>query len=89
MLTEKSVGGTTGGKYTFVVHQDATKIDVKNAFHELYGVTVTDVNVLKGMPKYRFGKGRRLMEKKHLTRRAVITLKKGEKLDISKLKTIK
>lgn len=85
VLTEKSVAGTGIGKYTFVVHRDATKIDIKSAFKGLYGVTVTSVNILKGLPKSRFGKNRRLMEKKHLTRRAVITLKKGEKLDISKL----
>jgi len=86
VLTEKSVRGTANGKYTFIVHENATKIDVKNALHNLYGVDVRKVNILKGMPKYRWGKGRRPMEKRHMTRKAIITLKAGEKLDLTKLK---
>ncbi|MFA4815016.1 MAG: 50S ribosomal protein L23 [Candidatus Gracilibacteria bacterium] len=87
VLTEKSVHQETAGKYTFVVHEDATKIEVKNALHALYGVQVKKVNILHGLPKYRLGKGHNPMEKRETTRRAVITLKAGEKLEITKVKS--
>lgn len=89
VMTEKSVSQEVKNKYSFVVHQDATKVDVKNAFLELYGVQVAKVNILHGLPKSRMGRGRKLMEKRHATRRAIITLKAGEKLDLSKSKTTK
>lgn len=84
VLTEKSVHQETAGKYTFVVNQDATKIEVKNALRALYGVTVEKVNILHGLPKYRMGKGRMPMQKKPSTRRAIVTLKAGEKLELNK-----
>ena len=84
VLTEKSVHQETAGKYTFVVHQDATKIDVKNALRALYGVQVKSVNILHGLPKFRMGRSRMLMEKKEKTRRAIVTLKAGEKLEVTK-----
>jgi large subunit ribosomal protein L23 len=84
VLTEKSVHQEVKNKYTFMVHEDATKVDIKNAFRSLYGVNVDKVNVLYTLPKTRMGKGRKPMEKKHVTRRAIITLKAGQKLDLTK-----
>ncbi len=89
VMTEKSVSKEIYSKYSFVIHQDATKIDVKNAFLELYGVKVDKVNILRGLPKSRLGRGRKPMEKRHESRRAIITLKAGEKLDLSKSKPTK
>jgi large subunit ribosomal protein L23 len=85
VLTEKSVRNTKLDKYTFIVHENATKIDVKNALKSLYGVKVVSVNILKNLPKYKFGRGRKLIQKRSESRRAIITLKKGETLDLSKL----
>lgn len=87
VLTEKSVHQETAGKYTFMVHQDATKVDVKNALRALYGVQVEKVNILHGLPKFRMGKGRKPMEKRSFTRRAIVTLKAGEKLELTKTKS--
>ncbi len=86
ILTEKSVNGVEMRKYTFVVHSDATKVDVQMALNQLYGVKSAKVNILKGLPKYKIGKGRKLIQKKASTRRAIVTLKEGEKLDLSSLK---
>lgn len=87
VLTEKSVHQEILNKYSFIVHQDATKIDVKNALNALYGVQVAHVNILHGLPKYRMGRARMPIQKKAPTRRAIVTLKAGEKLDLTKLKT--
>ena len=89
VMTEKSVGQEAINKFTFVVHDDATKIDVKNALLSLYGVEVEKVNILHTLPKYRLGKGKHLLEKRQGNRRAIVTLKEGSKLDLTKEKTSK
>ena len=87
VLTEKSVHASTDGKYTFVVHQKANKVQVKKALKALYGADVAKVNMLRGLPKYRMGRTRSLIQKRAATKRAVVTLKKGTQLDLTKLKT--
>jgi len=89
ILTEKTVKGTPHGKYSFIVNEDATKIDVKIALKTLYGANVVKVNILKGQPKTKLGRGRKLVTKRTETRKAIVTLKKGEKLDLSKPKAKK
>lgn len=85
--TEKSVRGEASGKYTFVVDQDATKVDVKQAIEQLFGAKVAKVNMIHSLPKYRLGRGRKLMQKRDAARKAIVTLKKGEKLNLTKVTT--
>ena len=49
VISEKSMDESGRGKYTFAVHGDANKIQIKDAVEELWrteGVTVVSVNVL-------------------------------------------
>lgn len=46
ILTEKSMNLTGGKIYTFEVDKRATKIDVKRAVKELFGVTVEKVRTM-------------------------------------------
>jgi large subunit ribosomal protein L23 len=46
VISEKSMAGIGGKKYTFEVAQDATKIDIAKACEELFGVKVAKVNTL-------------------------------------------
>ena len=89
VMTEKSVSQEAHSKYTFVVHDEATKVDVKNALLALYGVEVEKVNILHTLPKYRLGRGKHPIEKRQGLRRAIVTLKEGSKLDLTKEKTSK
>jgi large subunit ribosomal protein L23 len=66
--------------YTFIIAQNATKIDVKNAVRMLYGVSVKSVRVLHVEGKdVRFGAraGRRNAWKK-----AMVTLPAGSTIDV-------
>jgi large subunit ribosomal protein L23 len=45
-VSEKSMAGIGGKKYTFEVAQAATKIDIAKAVEELFGVKVAKVNTL-------------------------------------------
>lgn len=84
VLTEKSVRNSTANKYTFVVNNKATKVDVKSALKALYGVSATKVNMLETRPKYRFGRNRALIQKRGEEKRAIVTLRQGETLDLNK-----
>ena len=49
VISEKTIDESQRGKYTFAVHADANKIQIKSAVEELYkkeNVTVIAVNVL-------------------------------------------
>ena len=46
IITEKSMGGIADKTYTFKVAKNATKIDIKRAVQELFGVQVDKVNTL-------------------------------------------
>ena len=46
VLSEKSFEGISDKKYTFVVHKDANKIEIKKAVEEVFGVTVAKVNTV-------------------------------------------
>ena len=49
VISEKTIDESARGKYTFAVHDDANKIQIKAAVEELYkkeNVTVIAVNVL-------------------------------------------
>ncbi len=46
IITEKSMAGNQMKKYTFEVKKDATKIDIKRAVEELFGVEVSKVHTM-------------------------------------------
>ena len=79
-VTEKSAGMSLQGKYVFVVHGDTTKSEVKKAVEAEYKVHVTKVDVINTRPKER-RRGRVIGVKRGI-KKAIVTLKKGEKLDI-------
>ncbi len=74
----------SGQTYTVTIAPQATKIDVKNAIRQYYQVNVKSVRIVKVQPKTRlFGAGS-TMEKRHPSKRALITLTKDSKpLDLS------
>jgi large subunit ribosomal protein L23 len=79
VVSEKSWAGTAAGKYTFRVHKDAHKTQVRQAVEELFEVKVDRVNIIKVQPKpKRRGaiKGTRQGWKK-----AVVQLKPGQTIE--------
>ncbi len=80
VVSEKSYALLDEGRYTFVVHPDTNKTEIKQAVEAIFGVKVTSVNTLnrKGKRK-RFGLG---YGTRKSTKRAVVALAEGDRIDI-------
>ncbi len=80
IVSEKSYVLATVGKYTFRVHEDAHKTQIRQAVEELFDVKVLDVRTMsvKGKPKRRgFTKGHR-----RSWRKAIVQVREGDSIPI-------
>ena|SRR2546425_9074283 len=80
VVSEKSYGMIGERKYSFRVHKDAHKTQVRQAVEELFGVRVENVNIVQVRPKpKRRGahKGVRQGWKK-----AIVQLREGDTIEI-------
>lgn len=80
VVSEKSYGLLDQNKYTFIVRPDANKVQIRQAVEQIFSVKVLSVNTLNRPGKRkrtRFGYGKRADSK-----RAIVTLAEGERIDI-------
>ena len=80
VVSEKSYSLITDRKYTFKVHKDAHKTQIRQAVEDLFEVEVANVNIVKvqSKPKRRgLSRGRRPGWKK-----AIVQLKEGHAIEI-------
>ena len=80
VVSEKSYEQITQNRYTFKVHKDAHKTQIRQAVEELFDVTVVSVNIIKVQPKPKrrgLYKGTRPGWKK-----AIVELKPGDTIEI-------
>lgn len=84
LVTEKT--SSQSGKlnqYYFVVADEATRVQVKDAIETLYDVTVVRVNIINTPAKRgRRLRSRRLLIRKGAFKKAIITLAEGQTLPI-------
>jgi large subunit ribosomal protein L23 len=83
-ITEKATYLGERNKYIFKIYPKANKIEVKKAIESLYPVKVEKVNIIHSAPKKRrlgkFDGWRQGLKKGYW--KAVVTLKKGDKIEI-------
>ena len=80
VVSEKSYSLITDRKYTFRVHEDAHKTQVRQAVEELFEVEVQAVNIVKAQPK---PKRRGLIRgRKPGWKKAIVQLKEGHEIEI-------
>ena len=80
IVSEKSYANSTRGSYTFRVHSDAHKTQIRQAVEELFEVHVENVNIIKvqAKPKRRgMSKGTRPGWKK-----AIVQVREGDVIEI-------
>ncbi len=80
VISEKSYEQITQNRYTFRVHPDAHKTQIRQAVEELFDVKVVGVNIVKVQPK---------PKRRGLTRgtkpgwkKAIVELKAGDSIEI-------
>jgi large subunit ribosomal protein L23 len=84
IVTEKMTSqGDKYNRYGFIVAKNANKLQIKKAVEELYEVTVDSVNTMRygGKIKTRNTKSGLLKGRTAATKKAVITLAEGNKID--------
>ena len=80
VVSEKSYSQIADRKYTFKVHKDAHKTQIRQAVEELFGVKVERVNVIKMKPKpKRRGVSRGT---KPGWKKAIVQLREGNSIEI-------
>ena len=80
VISEKSYGLLEDNKYTFVVHPDSNKTQIKIAIEQIFNVRVLDVHTLN-----RSGKRKRTKAgfgTRKDTKRAIVSLKAGDKIEL-------
>lgn len=80
LVSEKSIQAIEKGKYTFKVDTQANKIEIGRAVEDLFKVKVKEVNTFKMS-----GKKKVVRRKEGRTsnwKKAIVTLKEGQKIEI-------
>jgi large subunit ribosomal protein L23 len=80
IVSEKSYHGSVYGKYTFRVHEDAHKTQIRHAIEELFEVNVVRVNIIKvqAKPKRRG----QIKGVKPGWKKAIVQLKPGQTIEV-------
>ena len=84
VVSEKSYALIEENVYTFLVHPDAAKPEIRNAIEEIFNVKVAKVNTLnrkgKSIRNRRTGK----LGSRPSRKRAIVTLAEGDSIDLFK-----
>ncbi|HOV80701.1 MAG TPA: 50S ribosomal protein L23 [Bacillota bacterium] len=80
VVTEKSTSLMQKNKYTFIVDPKANKIEIKQAVEHLFKVKVEKVNTMRVKGKWK--RVRNIPGKTPDTKKAIVKLRKGDKIEI-------
>jgi large subunit ribosomal protein L23 len=80
IISEKAADLSADGQYVFEVYPDTTKPEIRKAIKNVYGVMPVKVRIVNSAGKeVRFGRNIGKLRNK---KKAIVTLKKGEKIEI-------
>lgn len=80
-VTEKAIVSTDKNKYIFVVSKDANKDNLAQEVKKTYKVTPTKINIVNTSARKVMRRGR--PGTISAFKKAIVTLKKGDKIDIA------
>ena len=81
LLTEKSTNLSAENKIVFKVRNSANKKNLKNNIEKIFKVNVTKINIINKQSRTKFTRGRKV--KVSGFKKAIITLKKGQSIDLT------
>ena len=82
VVSEKTYTLMDQGTYVFVVDSSATKIDVRNAVEQAFGVKVKNVNTLNRKGKTTRNRRTNTTGSRPNTKLAFVTLQAGDSIDL-------
>ena len=81
VVTEKSTNMSEFNKVTFKVPLSSNKKSLKKSIEKLFKVNVTKVNIVNKKTRIKVYRGKKIKKKGY--KKAIITLKKGQNIDLS------
>jgi len=81
LLTEKSTNLSEQNKIVFKVPRDANKINLKKNIEKIFKVNVTKINIVNKQNRTKITRGKKVKIQGY--KKAIITLKKGQSIDLT------
>ena len=81
VVTEKSTNMSEFNKVNFKVPLSSNKKSLKKSIEKLFKVNVTKVNIVNMKTRIKVSRGKKIKKKGY--KKAIITLKKGQSIDLS------
>lgn len=82
IITEKSMYDAGLGKFTFAVNRNTNKYAIAQAVQEAFQVTVEHISVSRVKGARKRAGTRRIEKQGDIWKKAIITLAKGQKIDL-------
>ena len=80
-VTEKSTNLSEQNKIVFKVPSRANKKNLKNNIERIFKVNVTKINIINKQNRTKFTRGRKVKVSGY--KKAIVTLKKGQNIDLT------
>ena len=81
LLTEKSTNLSGLNKIVFKVHRKANKKNIKYNIEKIFKVNVTKINIINKQNRTKVTRGKKVKVSGY--KKAIITLKKGQSIDLT------
>jgi large subunit ribosomal protein L23 len=81
MLTEKTTNLSEQNKVVFSVPREANKKNLKNNIEKIFKVNVVKINIINKQNRTKITRGRKVKVQGY--KKAIITLKKGQSIDLT------
>ena len=81
VVTEKSTNLSEYNKIVFKVPRKANKINLKKSIEKIFKVSVTKINIINKKNRIKNTRGRKVKVSGY--KKAVVTLKKGQNIDLT------
>ncbi len=81
VITEKATSLSDKNKVVFKVNLNASKLSIKKNIEKIFKVNVTKINIINKQSRKKFTRGRKV--KVSGLKKAIITLKKGQSIDLT------
>jgi len=81
MVTEKSTNLSEQNKVVFKVPKKANKVNLKKNIEKIFKVNVTKINIINKQSRKKITRGKKVKVQGY--KKAIITLKKGQSIDLT------